>query len=164
MIEFALQHRTTRAYLTADNNMAPALAEAVTFESIESAELILQGLEDFARAWDVVVVVGRDWPAEFPGAWQHWPADIRAAACEMLTDHWLRQFGAADLVKHIVSDLDRRDPSTGRELPFTARAEKFWPLFMHHARLHVGARALKQLRQPQGVTDGPIERKDENVG
>lgn len=144
-LRFAIQHRTTRAYLTCTNRTSPVLSEEDTFATVAGAEVVYQCLEDFASAWDIVPIVGMDWPAEFPGAWQNWPADLKEIAKELLLQYWLQEFGPADLVKHIVCQRDRRDPATGLELPFTLRAEKFWPLFLHHARLAIAGRALSTL-------------------
>lgn len=125
----AIQHRTTKAYLTESNTTTMSLREADTFATREGARVIHEALEDFATAWDIVPAVGVDWPEEFPGAWQHWPLALRQVTMRLLLERHVHEFGAADLVKHIVTHFD---PNT--TVPFGARAEKFWPSFLAIAR------------------------------
>ncbi len=143
-LEWAVQHRTTQAYLTAAGIMSPAVRDAVRFPAEErvQARQLHESLEDFASAWDVVPVVGVDWPDEFPGAWQDWPVSLQRVAAGLLVDYWLGSVGPGNLVKDIVCARGRGD------LPYTARADRYWPLFLAHARVYAGAQLLKKLNSP----------------
>jgi hypothetical protein len=128
-MSFVLRHRTTRAFLTSANTTSPDLALADRFGSLVAAETIRETLEDFATAWDVEPAYGADWPAHFPGAWQHWPEAMRRDAGARLLAYWLATFGPADLVKTLVA---ARYAAAQRALPvgYGASAEYFWPLLV----------------------------------
>lgn len=143
-----LQHRTTGSYLREDNSLTRDIREADTFATRTGAEVIWESLEDFQAAWEIVPCIGTDWPLEFPGAWQHWPADLRKITARLLVERHLAEFGPGDLVKHVVTFQWRRG-NVGSALPYGARAEKFWTPFLAIARRAVAdARAAAHVPVP----------------
>jgi len=139
-VYWAVQHYTTKGYLANDTTGEQTFEprKALQFRTRGAARIVHDALGEFASAWVVAPLVGLDWPAEFPGAWQHWPESLKLSAAEFLMEYWLRQFGPLDLVKTLTLEASMVDLD-GNRLPLTARGDKFWPLFLHHTR----ARALK---------------------
>ena len=126
---FLIRHRTTGAFLTPENTTTPNVAEADCFASQVAAETILATLEDFATAWRVEPVFGADWTSHYPGAWHHWPSEMRELAARALLAYWLDTFTPVDLVKTLVA---ARYTKVRAPLPvrYTESADKFWPLLV----------------------------------
>ena len=83
-----------------------------------------------------------DWPAHFPGAFQHWPQTLRTAAGQLLVRYWAESFGPADLVKQITtSQFGQTALKRLADVPATpalsAGAAEWWPLFLLVARAQV---------------------------
>ncbi len=150
-VEFVVQHYTSKRYLTEHEREHPSLEYAVFFSERATAQRAREALGEFADAWRVEPVVGREWPAHYPGAFQHWPAEVKRAAAYALLDHWMQQFGPADIVKTLARpNGDPLYAADGARVPLTAGADVLWPYFLAHLR----AAILRRLEAPSSHPDG----------
>lgn len=83
-----------------------------------------------------------DWPVQYPGAFQHWPATLRKTAGQLLMRYWAETFGPGDLVKQITtSQFGQTALKRLADVPptpsLTAGAAEWWPFFLLVARAQV---------------------------
>lgn len=86
-----------------------------------------------------IVTKPEEWPARFPGAWQHWPQSLRDVAGVLLSSYWAESLTPADLVKTITTssygtNALKRFADVPPRPALTAGASDWWPLFLLVAR------------------------------